>query len=235
MPKTEPSRANVPAAATDEPKAATDGRREELRGDLHVVVPDDDGEGQDHGHVRHRDGGAGLGELAEPLAATDDDGAHDAAQEGVGGEVHRSGHHAGHHRHHGRDDAGDAGVEQHGQQQPDRGRGHEVRDHAAVTRDDEERCRGQQRQRDEQDGVVAVPQPRAEAPQPRQQCGHHHDRQQQPAEDGDDVAHLGHGGQVLEGEDEGQARHEQAGDQAEADRVTPGEGEDLAPPTCQHG
>ena len=205
MPKTLPSRANVPAAATALPiAAATDAPTSWAR--PCEVLADEHRERHDHGDVddRHRD--RGLTELGEALPATHDDDAPERAHERVDGQLHGPGDDARDDRGEGRHEDGDARVEQHREQEPRGGRREQVRQDVAVAGEGEQERRREDREGEQHDRVVAMPEARAEAPHPGEQQPDDEDREEGPARQRRRVGREARGAEVLEREDRREAR-----------------------------
>ena len=149
-------------------------------------------EDQHDQRLDHEDRDRGLDEDLQPVATPDGDDAGHPAEEDVGRELERAAvHRATDDRHDGDHEGGDRRVEQDRQEHRDRRGRQEERQRRAAGRDLEGERGPDDQQPDQDQDVVAMPERRAEAPQPGQQHPDHEHRQEQPA------AEAGHVGDRL--------------------------------------
>ena len=210
----------MPTAATPEPAADAAEANHSSRMPRRSRAPSKREDGH-HQRIHHEDGDRRLDEDLEPIAAPDGDDAGHPAEEDVGREFERVAVDGpaddGDHRD---DDGRDRGVEEDREQDRDRRRRQEERQRRAPGRDLEGERRPDHQQTDQDQDVVAMPEPRPEAPDPRQEDPDRQDREQQPAAE---AGHIGEWLTEIEGIDlldvgRGQLRPVADDDLALADR-----------------
>ena len=169
----------------DRRHARAGGRRRRGEPELEHATQVARAEQREHGHdrgVHDEDRDRRLDEHLEPVAAADRDDPGEAAEEDVRRELERAAvHRAGDDRDDGHDDRRERRVEQDREDHPDRRGRQEVRqDRAAGGELERDRGAGDE-QPDQHEHVVAVPEPRPEAPQPAEQDPDEQDAEDRPA------------------------------------------------------
>ena len=187
IPNTDPMTAKLPTAATAAPPADTAAAPTSSStprtswSPSSANVSDDQRLDDEHGDAR-------LDEHGQPVAAADADDARDAAEHHVGRELQaRAVDRRGEDRDQRRHDHGDAGVEQHRDQHPDRRQRQRVRQPGPLGRQLEREHREQQQQAEQEQDVVAMPELAAEPPGPGQQQADDQDREHDEADQPRDV------------------------------------------------